>query len=112
MDTFEIIRHFIHYFLHFIFPFVLAFLVFKKNWKQAGLIMISSMIIDLDHLLATPIFDPNRCSIGFHPLHSIWAGIAYCSLLFIPSMKWRFFALGCLLHLATDTLDCVLGGTW
>jgi len=27
------------------------------------------MLVDLDHLLATPVPDPTRCSIGFHPLH-------------------------------------------
>ena len=35
--------------------------------------MYAVMLIDLDHLLATPIFDPARCSIGFHPLHSYYA---------------------------------------
>ena len=28
-----------------------------------------TMMVDLDHLIADPIFDPQRC-IGFHPLHS------------------------------------------
>lgn len=108
METSEIIRHLIHYSLHFIFPFVLAFFVFKKNWKQAGLIITSSIVIDLDHLLATPIFDPNRCSIGFHPLHTYWAASVYALALMIPLGKWRYFALGCLMHLGTDALDCFL----
>jgi hypothetical protein len=33
-------------------------------------------------------------------------------MLFIPSWRWRAVALGCVLHLGTDALDCVLGGTW
>lgn len=74
--------------------------------------MALTILIDLDHLLATPIFDPNRCSIGFHPLHTLWALIIYCLMFFIPSWKWRAVALGFILHLGTDVIDCFLGGTW
>ena len=28
--------------------------------------MLTTMLIDLDHLLANPVFDPDRCSINFH----------------------------------------------
>lgn len=112
MDYSEIIRHTIHYSLHFVFPFVMAYFLFKKNWKIAGAIMISTMLIDLDHLLADPIFDPNRCGIGLHPLHTFWTLIACFFMLLIPSWKWRALALGIILHLGTDALDCILGGTW
>ena len=44
---------------------------------------LGTMFIDLDHLLATPIFDPNRCSINFHPLHSYYAITGYV-LMIIP----------------------------
>ena len=44
---------------------------FKKNWKTAYTVMISTMLVDLDHLLANPVYDPQRCSIGFHPLHGL-----------------------------------------
>jgi hypothetical protein len=30
----------------------------------------------------------------------------------LPSWKWHTIALGCILHLGTDTLDCFLGRTW
>ena len=72
--------------------------------------MVGTMVIDLDHLLANPIFDPNRCGIGLHPLHTHWAGIAYAGLLAIPSWTVRAVAIGCLWHLATDAIDCLLGG--
>ncbi|MFA5421042.1 MAG: DUF6122 family protein [Patescibacteria group bacterium] len=49
--------------------------------------MVSTILIDLDHLLASSIFDPNRCSIGFYPLHTIWALFFYSLMLFIPSWK-------------------------
>jgi hypothetical protein len=39
--------------------------------------MALTIIVDLDHLLADPIYDPNRCSIGFHPLHSYPAIVIY-----------------------------------
>lgn len=108
MDDYEIIRHIIHYSFHFLLPFIFAYLFFKEKWKIAGLIMVSTILIDLDHLLASPIFDPNRCSVGFHPLHSIWVLIVYFLMLFIPSWKWRAFAFGCIWHLLTDKIDCVL----
>jgi hypothetical protein len=60
MEYSEIIRHTIHYSLHFLFPFLIAYFLFKKNWKLAGMLMASTILIDLDHLLASPIFDPNR----------------------------------------------------
>lgn len=111
MEILEIIRHIIHYSLHFAFPFVVAYFLFRDKWKIAGIIMVSTILIDLDHLLANPIFDQNRCSIGFHPLHTIWALIVYFLMLLIPSWKWRSVAIGCILHLLTDTIDCIIGGT-
>ncbi len=65
------------------------------------------MLIDLDHLLADPIFEPQRCSIGFHYLHSTIAIIAYVILLFFK--KTRIIAIGLVMHIATDLLDCFLG---
>lgn len=106
----EILRHILHYSSHFVIPFVFSRIIWKKNWLAAGFIMISTMLIDLDHILATPIFDPSRCSIGFHPLHTYWAAGVYSLLLFIPSWKVRAIGLGCLWHLCTDFNDCLLGG--
>lgn len=74
--------------------------------------MVSTILIDIDHLLAKPIFDPQRCSIEFHPLHSLEALTAYFLVLLIPSWKWRAVAFGCIFHLVIDSLDCILGGTW
>ena len=50
-------------------------------------IMIATMLVDLDHLLANPIFDPNRCSIGFHFLHSEIAIIGYVFMLFFTKTQ-------------------------
>ena len=66
--------------------------------------ILTTIFVDLDHLLATPIFDPNRCSIGFHFLHFYYAIIIYFTLLLFP--KSRIVAIGLLLHKLTDYLDC------
>ena len=101
----EVLRFFIHYGLHLIFPGLIAWLFFRENWRKVWLIFVFTMLIDLDHLLATPIFDPHRCSINFHPLHTYMAGIAYVFLLFFN--KTRVLAIGLLLHLLTDAIDCL-----
>ncbi|MCC3861304.1 DUF6122 family protein [Pseudemcibacter aquimaris] len=97
----------VHYSLHFIVPGMLAWLFFKDNWKWAWFIMIATMLVDLDHLLADPIFDPNRCSIGFHPLHSYYAIALYFGMLFIKNTYVRIVGLGLLFHMVTDFQDCL-----
>jgi hypothetical protein len=69
--------------LHFGFPFF-AFIFFRKEWKS--LILIATMLIDLDHLLVEPIFETNRCSINFHLLHTYYAMLIYLLLLFFESL--------------------------
>ncbi len=101
----ETIRAFIHYGLHFLFPGLIAYLFFRSNWKQVWLVLILTMLIDLDHLIANPIFDPNRCSINFHPLHTYIAGSVYIIFLFFK--KTRVIGIGLLLHLLTDAIDCL-----
>ncbi|MFY0684247.1 MAG: hypothetical protein JXR20_06830 [Balneola sp.] len=78
------------------------------------------MLVDLDHLLANPIYDPTRCSIGFHPLHT-WPAIIVYSTLFVttffilqkrnenrsPFFIIHLIALGLLIHMALDWLDCL-----
>ena len=96
----------LHYSFHFLVPIAIALIFFKKKWFQVYLIFIGTMLIDLDHLLANPIFDPNRCSINFHPLHTYYAAGAYI-LMVIPK-KSRILGIAFLLHLFTDYLDCYL----
>lgn len=67
--------------------------------------MLATMLIDVDHLLATPVFDPHRCGIGFHPLHSYWAMGIYATLLIFP--KTRIMAVGLIAHILTDFQDCL-----
>jgi hypothetical protein len=95
----------IHYSLHLIFPGIIAYIFFKDNWKKVYLIFLLTMLIDLDHIFATPIFDPQRCSIGFHFLHSYLAIAVYVLMLFFK--KTRIVAIGLLLHIFTDVIDCI-----
>lgn len=96
----------VHYGFHFLVPLGIALLFFNSKWKKVYFIFILTMLVDLDHLLATPIFDPNRCSINFHPLHTYYAMAAYVLLLF--PKKTRIVAIGLLLHMLADYLDCIL----
>jgi len=95
-----------HYGCHFLLPLAVALIWYKSHWKLAFLVMISGMFIDLDHLLATPIFDPNRCSINFHPLHTYYAIVVYVILLF--PRKTRLLGLGLVIHMISDIVDCLL----
>lgn len=95
----------IHYFLHFIFPVFVALLIDRSRWLRIYVILLLTMLVDLDHLFATPVFDPCRCSLGFHPLHSYWA-IAVYGLMLLPRHT-RIVAMGLLLHMLTDGIDCL-----
>ena len=99
------IRDITHYGHHYGLPLVVAYLFFKPHlWKAYGL-MLLGLLIDLDHLLATPIFNPNRCSINFHPLHSYWAIGCYV-LLCIPKTT-HLIGLGLIIHIIADISDCL-----
>jgi hypothetical protein len=93
-----------HYGCHILLPLVVALLFFKSTWKKAYLTMLLGMLIDLDHLLATPIFDPNRCSIGYHPLHSYFAILFY--IFFSIPKTSRILGLGLVIHIIADLVDC------
>ncbi len=101
----KILQFITHYGLHLVFPALIAYWFFRPFWKKAWLIMLATMLVDLDHLLANPIFDPNRCSIGFHVLHSEIAIIGYVFMLFFH--KTRVVGVGLLWHMVTDYQDCL-----
>ena len=98
---------FIHYFLHFGFPFFIAFIFFRKDWKLVYLILIATMLVDLDHVLSNPIFEANRCSINFHILHTYYAMAVYVVLLFVRR-PFNIIGIGLLFHMLTDLIDCLI----
>ena len=93
-----------HLALHFIVPLLIASLFFKEHWKFSYLVMIATMLVDLDHLLANPIYDPNRCSIEFHPLHQYWFIGLYLTMSFFS--QTRLIGVGLITHMVLDALDC------
>ncbi|MCF7824159.1 MAG: DUF6122 family protein [Candidatus Marinimicrobia bacterium] len=105
------IRSILHIVAHFAIPAGVASGMVKwftpsRKWSYYWILMVSTMLIDLDHLLAQPIYDQTRCSIGFHPLHSVWA-IALYIMLLIPKRS-RIIALGLVIHIGLDGIDCAL----
>lgn len=100
------LRALIHLLLHLLVPGAVARVFFRARWRQAWLVMVATMAVDLDHLLATPLYDPNRCSIGFHPLHTVPAIVLYVALAAWP--RTRLVGVGLLIHMALDGIDCGL----
>ncbi len=105
-----LLQPFLHYSGHWIVPFGIAALLWRTHWVRAGLVIASANIIDIDHLLASPMFDPDRCSIGFHLLHGWEAALAYAALLAVQRWWARAFGIGALWHLAVDYGDCLMQG--
>lgn len=99
---------FAHYFLHFLLPPIICCVLKIKDWKKVSLFLVGANLIDLDHLLAEPIFQADRCSINFHPLHTHYALVLYCLMALTPKLSLRFLGIGCLWHLMVDGLDCLV----
>ncbi len=96
----------LHLILHILVPALIAWSFFRQQWRRAFFLMLCTMIVDLDHLLAQPIYDPDRCSIGFHPLHTWPAMIAWSVLALWP--RSRLIGIGLILHMVLDFSDCVV----
>ena len=99
------LRPIVHALLHVAVPGAVARLAWRGIWLRAWLIMVLTNLVDLDHLLADPIFDPNRCGIGFHPLHTYPAIAVYLLMAVVPVL--RMFSAGLLLHIGLDLSDCL-----
>ena len=101
----------LHIALHFLAPALATGIFFRKRWKYAYFVMITTMLVDLDHLVASPIYDPGRCSIGFHALHHPILVALYLALCFVP--KTRLLGIGLSIHMCLDSIDCqVTNGVW
>ncbi|MCM4170044.1 hypothetical protein DHD32_01015 [Arenibacter sp. TNZ] len=100
------LRFCVHYGIHFLLPIIVGLIFYKKHRLLIIAILLAGILIDVDHLWANPIFDHNRCSINFHPLHTYWAISGYCLLLFFQ--KTRVFGIAFLIHILADMADCYL----
>lgn len=99
-------KPFIHYFLHFGAPLLIAYFFYKPQIKKIVIILWLTMLVDIDHLWATPIFDPDRCSINFHLLHT-YPFIVFYFLLLFKKGTTRIIGIGLLLHMVADGIDCL-----
>ncbi|WP_262709688.1 DUF6122 family protein [Hymenobacter fodinae] len=101
----------LHIVLHMLVPAIVALVFYRPRWHRVWLVLAAGLLLDIDHVLATPMFDPTRCRINFHPLHTYWAMGIYVLLLFSPLT--RVWAVGFLLHMALDYAECwQLGIRW
>lgn len=94
----------LHLVLHVLAPAPVARLGWRTAFWRAWAVMVATMLVDLDHLLADPIYDPNRCSLTRHPLHSVPACAVY--LVLLAPARTRLVAAGLAIHMALDGLDC------
>ena len=69
--------------------------------------MLLTMIVDLDHLAANPIYQEDRCSINFHPLHSYYAIAVYIIMIFLRR-PFNIIGIGLLLHMLTYFFVCLM----
>ncbi|MCF4101973.1 DUF6122 family protein [Gillisia sp. M10.2A] len=98
----------VHYCLHFLAIGLIAYFYDKQHWKKAWLILIATMAVDIDHIFATPLFDPTRCGIGYHPLHSEIAILGYIiGAIVIRNKLIKLIFIGLLFHMFTDLIDCL-----
>jgi hypothetical protein len=124
-------RAVIHLLLHVLVPFLAAIIVSqyfmstKSRRLFVFLILMLTMLVDIDHLIADPIYAPGRCSIWFHPLHTFWPMLAYVCMMFWPlwlkiitvknqaetiATKHRvigLLGLGLVIHMILDWFDCL-----
>ncbi len=99
------LRSLLHLFLHAAVPAALAWLFWRDRFGSAWLWLLAGWLIDLDHLLADPVYVADRCSIGFHPLHTAPAIAAY-GVMALPR-RTRLLGIGLLVHVALDAIDCL-----
>ena len=90
--------------------FLLIYIVNKKylkkdlNYKSIFWQIFLANLIDLDHLLSSPIYLEGRCSINNHLFHS-W----YFWPLYLLGLlgKYRYFFISLIIHLLIDFLGCL-----
>jgi hypothetical protein len=94
----------LHALLHVLLPLVAALDGRNLRWHRF-FCLLAGLVVDVDHLLATPIYDPLRCSLTSHPLHAPAAIAVYTLLCLVPRFRWLGYGL--LLHMGLDGWTCV-----
>jgi hypothetical protein len=91
--------------LHLLVPAAIALGCYRKKALVVFALLMAGMLIDADHLLADPVYDSGRCSMGFHPLHTLPA-VAVYAMLCLPRIT-RVVGIGLMVHMLLDTGDCL-----
>ncbi|MFQ6006397.1 MAG: DUF6122 family protein [Woeseia sp.] len=78
---------------------------FREKFFASWITLTMTPLIDIDHLPADPVYDPDRYSSGFHPKHKYPAMAAYGLLLVWPRL--RRVAIGLLTRGGMDGLASV-----
>ena len=108
------LRGIVHYGLHFLAPYFLAFLWGRSRQFKAYLILLATMLVDLDHLLAEIYTLSLHDALPIYLLHSYPMIILYALLCILPlhrlGLPWwvRVVGVGLLFHMATDWQDFYL----
>lgn len=68
-------------------------------------LIVGSNLIDLDHLLSRPIYDPNRNPFATHLLHKNWKLVLAISVALIFIRPLMFLGIGLLTHFLLDCID-------
>lgn len=90
--------------------FVLAYLIevkyLQRPFKSLNVFcqLLLANLIDLDHLLSQPMYDPLRCSLNNHLFHKTWLLPVYA---LGTLTRFRYFFLSLLGHLLVDYLGCI-----
>ena len=105
------IRAGLHILSHFLVPAAVA--PGLKRWLypewatwKVWAVLSATILVDLDHLLATPIYQADRCSLTTHPLHAPLAIVIYAMATVFP--RTRLVAIGLLIHMGLDGIDCLM----
>lgn len=112
----------VHIALHFLVPWLIAMVMDRDRRLRTWLVLVATMAVDVDHLMADPIYDPSRCSIEFHPLHTVPMIAVYALMFAVPLVMKRVGAmrdtpaarvvfligLGLVVHMMLDGIDCLI----
>ena len=95
----------IHMAAHLLVPALAAWLFFRPRWCLAWLIMLATMAVDLDHLLADPVFRPAALRHRFSPAAQLPGDRALCRGAGVQAAAYR--GAGLLIHMLVDGADCL-----
>lgn len=98
--------HLIASILLFLFFYFLEKKYLKKQAKTKTIFwqIFLANLIDLDHLLSSPMYLEGRCSINNHLFHS-WYFFPLYALGLLS--KFRYFFASLIMHLLIDFLGCI-----